>query len=443
MMRLRWMPLVAAALLGGALVTACAAEEPAVPASDATTGGEPAMAETPAGEATTAPEADAGGCTDELGCVEVAAGDPVKLAYMLVVAGDNQTLGQDAKRGVELAIADKSTVLDHPVELVGEDSGCNAEGGQAAAQKLAVDKTIVAVVGSSCSSESVPGAPIISDAGLTMLSPSATAPILTDPAKRAPGFFRTAHNDKVQGKVGADFVFTGLGLTKVATINDGSPYSEGLVAAFEDAFKALGGEIVAHEAVSDKDTDMRPVLTSIAQSQPEFLYYPVFSAGGGYITTQAKEIAGLETVPTMGADGMFSPDFLKAAGDAAEGMYLSSPDFSVFGSDYKDKFLPAHEAAYGEKPVSAFHAHAYDAANIIFGAVESVAVKNADGSLSIGRKAMRDAIAATSGYQGLTGSLTCDANGDCADPVLAVYKINLADVEAGKGLTEMEKVWPK
>ena len=93
--------------------------------------------------------------------------------------------------------------------------------------------------------------------------------------------------------------------------------------------------------------------------------------------------------------------------------------------------------------VSAFHAHAYDAANIIFGAVESVAVKNADGSLSIGRKAMRDAIAATSGYQGLTGSLTCDANGDCADPVLAVYKINLADVEAGKGLTEMEKVWPK
>ncbi len=442
MKRLRWMPLVAAAVLGGALLSACAANEPAAPEADS--GGEPAAAETPAEAATTAPDADAsGGCADELGCVEVAAGDPVKLAYMLVVAGDNQTLGQDAKRGVELAIADKGTVLDHPIELVGEDSGCNAEGGQAAAQKLAVDKTIVAVVGSSCSSESVPGAPIITDAGLTMLSPSATAPILTDPTKRAAGFFRTAHNDKVQGKVGADFVFTGLGLTKVATINDGSPYSEGLVAAFEDAYKALGGEIVAHEAVSDKDTDMRSVLTSIAQSKPEFLYYPVFSAGGGYITTQAKEIAGLETVPTMGADGMFSPDFLKAAGDAAEGMYLSSPDFSVFGSDYKDKFLPAHEAAYGEKPISAFHAHAYDAANIIFGAVESVAVKNADGSLSIGRKAMRDAIAATSGFKGLTGNLTCDANGDCADPVLAVYKINLADVEAGKGLTEMEKVWPK
>lgn len=427
----------AALLLPLFLAVACAPEAAPTTAPEAPTAAADAGA--PA-EAPADTPAMAGGA---LGTLDIKPGDPIKLGYMLVVAGDNQTLGLDARRGVELAIADRPEVLGHKVELTGEDSGCNAEGGQAAATKLAADKTLLAVIGSSCSSESVPGAPIISDAGLTMLSPSATAPILTDPAKRVPGFFRTAHNDKVQGKVGADFVYTGLGLKKVATINDGSPYSAGLVDAFETSYKALGGEVVAHEAVSDKDTDMRAVLTTIAQTQPEFLYYPVFSAGGGYITTQKLEIAGLEKVPGMGADGMFSPDFLKAAGDAAEGMYLSSPDFSVFGSDYKDKFLPAHEKAYGEKPVSAFHAHAYDAANIIFAAAEKVAVKDDDGTLHIDRQAFRDAIAATKDFKGLTGNLTCDANGDCADPVLAVYKINLADVQAGKGLTEMEKVWPK
>lgn len=414
------------------LAVACAPEE--VPVTDTTTEATAVTDAAAPAEPTVAESA--------LGTLDIAPGDPIKLAYMLVIAGDNQTLGQDAKRGIELAVAARPELLGHPVELVGEDSGCNAEGGQAAATKLAADKSIVAVIGSSCSSESVPGAPIISDAGLTMLSPSATAPILTAPGSRAPGFFRTAHNDKVQGKVGADFVFTGLGLKKVATINDGSPYSAGLVEAFETSFKELGGEIVAHEAVSDKDTDMRAVLTTIAQSAPEFLYYPVFSAGGGYITTQKAEIAGLENVPGMGADGMFSPDFIEAAGDQVDGMYLSSPDFSVFGSAYKDTFLPAHEAAYGEGPISAFHAHAYDAANIIYAAIEKVAVQDADGTLRIDRQAFRDAIAATSGFQGLTGNLTCDANGDCADPVLAVYKINRADVEAGKGLTEMEKVWP-
>ena len=427
----------AALLLPLFLAVACAPEE--APPSDSAAQPTEAAA---VGAETAAPAEPVAPVAGPLGVLDIAPGDPIKIAYMLVVAGDNQTLGQDAKRGIELAIADTPELLGHTVELTGEDSGCNAEGGQAAATKLAADKTIVAVIGSSCSSESVPGAPIISEAGLTMLSPSATAPILTAPDSREAGFFRTAHNDKVQGKVGADFVFTGLGLTKVATINDGSPYSAGLVEAFEESYKALGGEVVAHEAVSDKDTDMRAVLTTIAQSSPEFLYYPVFSAGGGYITTQKGEIAGLETVPGMGADGMFSPDFIEAAGDAVDGMYLSSPDFSVFGSAYKDKFLPAHMAAYNESPVSAFHAHAYDATNIIYAAIQKVAVQDEDGTLHIDRQLFRDAIAATSGFQGLTGNLTCDANGDCADPVLAVYKINLTDIEAGKGLNEMEKVWP-
>jgi branched-chain amino acid transport system substrate-binding protein len=367
---------------------------------------------------------------DELGCVDIAAGAPIRIAYMLVVAGADASLGIDSRRGIEIAIEDKKEVMGHPIELIGEDSGCNAEGGQAAATKLAADKTIVAVIGSSCSSEARPGAPIISQAGLTMVSPSNTAPDLTDPASHQAGYMRTAHNDKVQGAVVAQFALEKLGVKTAATIHDGSPYAEGLQGVMADEFKAGGGTITSQSAVAPTDTDMGPVLTNIAADSPELLYYPIFTAAGGFVTRQAKEVSGLEDAVLMGSDGMFSPDFLKAAGDAAEGMYLSSPDFSAFGSGYQ-QFLEKHQAKYSEAPISAFHAHAYDAANLIFAAIEKVAKQNADGTLSIGRKALRDAMFATKDLQGLTGNLTCDANGDCADPAIAVYQVTAENISEG------------
>ncbi len=95
--------------------------------------------------------------------------------------------------------------------------------------------------------------------------------------------------------------------------------------------KELGGEIVSEQAVNVGDTDMRPVLTTIAAASPEFIYYPIFTAEAGFVTSQAKEVPGLENVKLGAADGSFSQDFVNAAGDAAQGMYLSSPDFSAFG----------------------------------------------------------------------------------------------------------------
>jgi branched-chain amino acid transport system substrate-binding protein len=366
-------------------------------------------------------------CTDKIGCVDIAPGAPIHIAYAMVVAGPDETLGIDSRRGVEIAIDDKGgKLLNHPLELTGEDTACNAEGGQAAAQKLAADKTIVAIVGTSCSSEARVAAPILSDAGFTMISASNTAPDLTDPAKHVAGYLRTAHNDKVQGAVAAEFAYNKLGVKKAATIHDGSLYAQSLQAVFASRFQELGGQIVAQEAVQPTDTDMRPVLTTIAAAGPELIYYPVFVAAGGFITAQSKEVPGLENVALMGADGMFSPDFLKAAGDAAKGMYHSSPDFSAFGSGYQD-FLAKHQAKYGEKPLSAFHAHAYDATNMIFAAIEKVVVQDPDGTLHIPRQAFRDAMFATKDFKGLTGTLTCNADGDCSDPKIAVYQTQNAD----------------
>ena len=361
---------------------------------------------------------------DKMGVVKIKPGEPIHIACWMVVAGPDASLGTDTKRGVEIAVADKGgKLLGFPIKLSVQDTGCNAEGGQAAATKLAADPTIVAAIGSNCSSEARPGAPILWKAGIATVSPSNTAPYLTDP-KRGPeydGYLRTCHNDKVQGAVAAEFAQKQLKVKRAATIHDGSVYAEQLQAVFAETFKKLGGTITSQEAVAPTDTDMRPVLTKIATGKPEFIYYPIFIAAGGHITRQVKEVKGLEKTYLMGADGIFSPDFYKAAGETAIGMFHSSPDFSAYAGGYK-AFLDKHMKKYGEKPLAPFHAQAYDAAMIIFAAIEKMAQKGPDGTLYIGRKKLRDALYATKNFKGLTGTLNCDQYGDCADPKIAIYK---------------------
>jgi branched-chain amino acid transport system substrate-binding protein len=360
---------------------------------------------------------------DKIGVVTIKPAEPIHLAAWFVVAGPDASLGIDTKRGVEIAIDDKGgKLLEHPIKLTVQDTGCNAEGGQAAATKVASDPTIIAAVGSNCSSEAKPGAPILWKAGIPTVSPSNTAPYLTDPKRGSDydGYLRTAHNDMVQGAVAAEFAIKQLKVKKAATIHDGSVYAEQLQAIFAETFKKMGGTITSQEAVAPTDTDMRPVLTKIATGKPEFLYYPIFIAAGGHITRQVKEVKGLEKTALMGADGSFSTDFYKAAGETAVGMYHSCPDLSAFGACYK-AFLDKHQEKYGEKPIAPFHAHGYDAALMIFAAIQKVAQKAPDGTLYIGRQKLRDALYGTKNFKGLTGNLTCDNYGDCADPRIAVY----------------------
>lgn len=382
----------------------------------------------------------------ELGQIRIAAGAPITIAYWLVVAGPDASLGIDTRRGIELAIADAGgELLGHPIRLIGEDSGCNAEGGVTAATRLAANRQIVAAIGSSCSSEAVPGAPILWNAGIPTISPSNTAPQLTAAARAAgfAGYLRTAHNDEVQGRVAAEFARQSLNAQRAATIHDGSPYAEGLTRVFARVFQEMGGEVTSQEAIAPTDTDMRPVLTRVAAQRPDVIYYPIFIAAGGHITRQAREVSGLEQTRLMGADGMFSPDFLEAAGPAAQGMYLSSPDLSeeALGARYVE-FLQKYRQRYGEAPIAAFHAHAYDAANIIFEAIRRVAQDDGQGNLTIDRRALRDALFATQGFQGITGTLNCNAHGDCADPKIAVYQVTTADAAQWNPGTSPQKVWP-
>lgn len=396
---------------------------------------QPAATEAPPA-ATEAPPA-AFECTDAIGCVDYAPGEPVHIAYLLVISGSDETLGVDSRNGIELAIADKGQILGHDIKFSGEDDGCKPEGGQAGGAKLSADPTIVAVIGTSCSSAARVAVPLLSQAGFSIVSPSNTAIDLTVPGNENnhPGYLRTAHSDSIQGAAAAQFAIESLGVKKAATIHDGSLYAEQLQGQFAKTFVELGGEITAQEAVDPEQTDMKSVLTSIATGGPELIYYPIFIKAGSLMTRQAKETSGLENTYLMGADGMFSPDVMEGAGEAVEGLYVSSPDFTVFAPDYATDFVPKYEAKYGTGPLSIFHAHAYDAFMLIAQAIEKVAVQDADGTLHIGRQDLRDALYATKDYAGFTGNLTCTPTGDCADPHIAVYEYHAGEFPP-------TKVWP-
>jgi branched-chain amino acid transport system substrate-binding protein len=375
---------------------------------------------------------------DEFGCIEIAEGDPIVIGTALVITGANEALGLDSQYGAEVARTMKPEIAGHEVEFNHQDDGCSTEGGTAAARALLSAENIAAVIGTSCSSAGVPAAEILSDEGIMLVSPSNTAPSLTAPDTHEPFYARTAHNDSIQGAAMAQYVCEVLGLETAATIDDGSPYADQLAAVFAESFQEqCDGTITAEEAITVGDTDFSGVLGNIAADSPQFLYYPIFVAEGALITQQAKETAGLEDTQLAGADGILTPDWLDAAGPAAEGAVLSGPDLAFAGDFYEDEFLPAYtEVSQEDAPISVFHAHAFDAYNMLAQAIEEVAFDE-DGTTFIPRTGLRDAFMSIEGFEGITGTLTCDENGDCADA-----KISVSEVQDVDGELQFVRVWP-
>lgn len=438
----RLFALLATLVLASMLLAACgggaATEEPAAEPTAAPE----EHAEEPAEEPTAAPEEPAMfECTDEIGCAEIAPDEPVHIAYMLTISGATAFLGEDSQGAIEIAIDDRGgELLGHELLLTGEDTLCSAEGGQTASTKLASDPSIIGVIGTNCSSAATAAMPTISGAGLVMLSPSNTAPALTLEGETwQPGYFRICHTDLFQGSVAAEFAYNELGATTAATIHDGSPYADQLQAVFAGRFQELGGTVTFQGAVNVGDTDMRTVLTSVAADSPDILYFPIFEPEGPFIVAQSSEIAGLENTILMGADGLLADSFPENAGPNVVDMYLSGP--YVSGAEY-EAFLDKWDEKFGGVPPSGFHAFAYDGTNILLDAIEEVAVVQDDGTIYVPRQALRDAIANTTDYTGLTGRLDCSDNdysafgidnpshGDCATgEALGIFQITQAELD--------------
>lgn len=365
-----------------------------------------------------------------LGAVTVPAGEPIQIRSLNAISGDVAFLGIPNQRAIELAIADYGQIAGHDVTIgTGLDDLCSNEGGQAAAQTIVSDDEVVGVIGTSCSGAAVAASPLISDAGMVMISPSNTSPALTSDLEGNAGtdyhegYYRTAHNDLFQGQAVAEFAFNDLGLTSAAAIHDGDPYTQGLAQAFADAFEELGGTITTFVGVNKGDTDMTPVLSEVAQGSPEGIYFPIFQPEGDFIVQQIGGVSGLEDATLIAADGLLVSDFLSLP--ETEGMYFSGPSLQFEGNMNEftgvsaTDFLATYESEFGEAPSAAFWAHSYDAATMLLNAIETVAVEDSDGNLVIDRQALRDALDATS-FQGMIGDLTCDEFGDCGSQQIQI-----------------------
>jgi branched-chain amino acid transport system substrate-binding protein len=342
------------------------------------------------------------------------AGEPLKIGYLL---WETNPIGVDSWRAVELAIKEFGGELSgHPIELVGYDDACNERGGQRGAQLLARDEAVVGVIGTSCSGAALRAAPIISDAGKAMVSPSNTNPLLTAADSRAAGYFRTAPNDISQANAVAQYAFNGLGRRKMASLYTANAkpqkaYSEHLCQAFSD----LGGECVLERAVPGGTTFVTPTINAILASGADVIHMTIDLKAAAAFVKGARTTPGLEEAAIFSWELLNTPDFLRQAGDSAVGAYTSvtSYDFD-HGTVAYQNFLVMYRNQFGEEPTSQFHAYAFDAATMLLKAVAAVAIEGEDGTLRVDPLAVRDALYRMADFPGLTGRLSCSPQGDCA-----------------------------
>ncbi len=372
----------------------------------------------------------------DLGGVLVEAGAPVEIRALQAISGDVAFLGVDQVRGIELAIEDFGNINDHTVSLgTAEDDLCSSEGGTSGANAIAAQANVLGVIGTTCSGAGVPAAQILSQAAIPLISGSNTSPALTSDllgnagTAWQSGYYRTAHNDLIQGKAAATFAFENLGLTNMVMIHDGDPYTEGLANAFKAAFEELGGTVPAVLAVNKGDTDMVPVLTEAASHSPDGIYFPIFQPEGDFILQQVGGVSGLENVQMYGADGLITPDHYGRP--EASGVYYSGPDLNFEGNagftgETYSNLVSRYEAAYGEPPTAAFHAHTYDATMILLNAIREVAQVDGD-VMYVDYEALRNKIYETKDFSGVTGTLSCDQFGDCGAQTISVQVNDTGD----------------
>lgn len=371
--------------------------------------------------------------------VTIEAGEPIKIATLQAISGGVASLGQDQVTATEIAIEDRGgELLGHTIDLQVEDETCSSDGGTTGAQKIVSDPQVIGVIGTSCSGAGVPASQIISEAGMVLISGSNTSPSLTalpylsDEELEAQdnwqeGYFRTAHNDEFQGHGAAQFAFEELGARTAVTVHDGDPYTEGLTSQFGEFFQEFGGEIVLATAINKGDTDMRPILTEIDAAGADILFMPIFQPEADFMVQQRGEFSGLEDTTFMGADGLLSDTYVTIA--ETEGMHFSGPAVDQ-GSAAYDDFVEKYREKTGGGPIQAFHAHAYDATNMLLDGIEAVAQQDGD-RLVIDRQELRDWLYDLEGFEGLTGTLKCNQFGDCAQPRIGVY----LNEDASAGIT--------
>jgi branched-chain amino acid transport system substrate-binding protein len=326
------------------------------------------------------------------------------------LTGENATFGISTKNGIDMAIEDINNaggVLGKKVRVIVEDDQGRPEEAKTVVTKLITKDKVVAILGEVASSNSMAAAPVAQENQIPMISPSSTNPEVT---KMGDYIFRVCFIDPFQGYVMAKFASSTLKMTRVAILRDiKNDYSVGLADVFTENFTKMGGTIVADESYSASDTDFNAQLTSIKAKNPQAIFVPGYYTAVGLIARQAKR-QGL-TVPLLGGDGWDSPSLIGIGGEALNGSFLSNHYSVDDPSPRIQKFVAAYKAKYNAVP-DALAGLGYDSAMVLFEAMKRA------GSTE-GPK-VRDAIAQTKDYEGVTGKITLNAERNADKPAVVL-----------------------
>ena len=393
-------------LVATLMLAACAAPPPA--------------AEAPAAEASVE-EAPAG----ISGKVVVRSGGMIRIGGSFALTGPIPTLGLDIRQGAELAIDDLNAaggLEGFMFELVAEDGACDGTQGTNVGNKFASDGTIVAVTGGTCSGETFGLMPILQEARIPFVSPSATNPDIT--SADCDLCNRVALSDALQGATDAGFVFTHLGLTRVDVVHDNSDYGKGVAEVFQNSITALGGEVTGFEGVQVGDTDFRAMLAKVGAGGPQAIFFGGYATEAGLIAQQMTETPGLEDTVFMSVDGAFTQQYIQAAGAAAEGTFISllaGDDSEELNAEFDAKYIEK----YGVSPdeLGAYHSQSYDSVMLIAAAIASVASIDGGGNLVIDREELISAIRSVNAFEGLTGTIKCDGIGECGAGGVRIFQV--------------------
>ncbi len=359
----------------------------------------------------------------------------VKIGVIAPLSGDLSALGKGIQHSVELAVKqanDTNAIPGWKISVEAVDDEGKAEVGKNGATKLASDDQVIGVVGNLNSSVSQQTQPVFSSAKITQISPANTNPSLTkgadtaSPKRAYPTYFRTCTTDAVQGPFAAQYLIS-KGIMKVATIHDKKTYGQGLVDAFSVEFKKGGGTIVAAETINPDESNYQAVVSKVAPSAPQAVYYGGEFPQAGPLSQQMKN-AGLN-VPLMGGDGIFDPKYIDLAGANATNDLSTSVGAPTDSTPAGKKFLSEYQAAGYADPSAAYGGYSYDAATAIITAMKATLASASD--VKSAREATTAAVGKVS-FDGVTGKVAFDEFGDTTSKILTVYKVTGAKWAADK-----------
>ncbi len=342
------------------------------------------------------------------------------------LTGATATFGISTKNGIELFMDNVNAsggIGGTKVRVIVEDDQSKPEEAATAVNKLVDQDGVIAVLGEVASSRSMAAAPICQQAGVPMISPSSTNPKVTELGDY---IFRVCFIDPFQGQMIAKFAYTSLNLKKAAVFRDiKNDYSVGLADYFSEAFLAMGGTIVSDQAYSEGDQDFKAQLTVIKSKRPQFLMVPGYYTDVGLIARQAREL-GLD-VPMLGGDGWVSDELLEIAQDALNGSYLVNHYWEQDPNPAIQKFVTEYRARYNATP-DGLAALGYDAAGVLTNALERLRTEDpaAFRELTSGRSEkqtaarakLRELIATTKDFPGVTGRISLDAKRNAVKPAV-------------------------